>query len=102
MPASTFISVDLPAPFSPTMARTSPALMLTETSSRACTPGKCLRICSASTTGGAMPRSLLAQKAFELGLEVGSLDLPLAAILRDDAVRHVADAIGWQEGSVST
>src|SRR5712692_5541829 len=44
MPASTFISVDLPAPFSPTRACTSPRLSSNCTLSRARTPGKVLLI----------------------------------------------------------
>ena len=43
MPARIFMNVDLPAPFSPTTANTSPALKRKETLSNACTPGKCLR-----------------------------------------------------------
>jgi hypothetical protein len=37
-PAMTFISVDLPAPFSPSRDRTSPASTSKSTPARACTP----------------------------------------------------------------
>jgi len=41
-PDSTFISVDLPAPFSPQMAWICPASTVMETSERALTPGNSL------------------------------------------------------------
>src|SRR3954449_6416131 len=41
MPVSTLIRVDLPAPFSPTSAWTSPGISERETSSSAMTPAKC-------------------------------------------------------------
>src|SRR5262249_12798741 len=54
-PARIFIRVDLPAPFSPSSAWTSPTATVRETSSRARTPGYCLliwRISSAGTSVG--------------------------------------------------
>src|SRR6476469_7433082 len=46
MPATIFIKVDLPAPFSPISAWTVPRLSLKETSSSATTPGNSLRTLS--------------------------------------------------------
>src|SRR5215217_6848992 len=52
-----FISVDLPAPFSPRRALTSPARRSKSTLSFARTPGNCLVMCRSSRTGGsAIPR----------------------------------------------
>ena len=45
------MSVDLPAPFSPTRAWTSPARRSKRQSRRACTPGKSLLMPSISTSG---------------------------------------------------
>ena len=45
IPASTFINVDFPAPFSPQRANTSPGLSLRSTSSNAVTPGKDFVMC---------------------------------------------------------
>src|ERR1044072_619664 len=42
MPESSLVSVDLPAPLSPTSAVTSPRWRSRSTSDRACTPPKCL------------------------------------------------------------
>ena len=50
-PAITFISVDLPAPFSPTTASTSPRWRRHDTLSSASTPGNCLRMPVASMRG---------------------------------------------------
>src|SRR5882724_627900 len=50
-PASTFMRVDLPAPFSPIRACTSPATRSNRQSSRARTPGKVLLRCSMETSG---------------------------------------------------
>src|SRR5882762_1775523 len=52
MPAMIFISVDLPAPFSPINAWTVPACSRNRTLSRATTPGKALRMPSISSSGG--------------------------------------------------
>src|SRR5271168_794298 len=49
MPAMIFISVDLPAPFSPISAWTWPRLSRNETSSSASTPGKALRTLATSS-----------------------------------------------------
>ena len=49
------ISVDLPAPFSPTSACTSPARTSNETSDSACTPGKDLLMPRTSRSGAAAP-----------------------------------------------
>src|ERR1700675_613508 len=49
MPAMIFISVDLPAPFSPISAWTWPRLRRTETLSSASTPGNALRTFSTSS-----------------------------------------------------
>src|SRR5688500_17549572 len=51
MPAITFIRVDLPAPFSPTTARHSPADRRADTPSRATTPGNALRTSRATSSG---------------------------------------------------
>ena len=48
-PERIFIRVDLPAPFSPSSAMTSPVLRWSCTSSRAFTPGKVLVTCSMTT-----------------------------------------------------
>src|SRR5947207_1527776 len=52
MPASTFMRVDLPAPFSPTTASTSPARSSSETPSSACTPGNALLSLRTCNRGG--------------------------------------------------
>src|SRR3954453_7046190 len=51
MPARIRTSVDLPAPFSPSRACTSPGSSSSRTSSRASTPGNCLQIPATSSTG---------------------------------------------------
>ena len=48
--------VDLPAPFSPTRAWTSPGRKTTETSSRALTASNCLEMFCASIIGGRSAR----------------------------------------------
>src|SRR6185436_6831321 len=48
-PAMIFISVDLPAPFSPTSACTVPGFTRIDTPSSATTPGKAFRTCSTSS-----------------------------------------------------
>src|SRR5581483_1159504 len=53
-PARIFIRVDLPAPFSPSRAWTSPFRTVRETSSRARTPGYCLLMWRISRAGGAV------------------------------------------------
>ena len=50
-PDTIFISVDLPAPFSPTTAWTSPGMNWRLTSSRATTPGKRLLMFCTSSSG---------------------------------------------------
>src|SRR5262245_57603847 len=69
-PARTFIRVDLPAPFSPTTASTSPGETESDTPSSACTPGKCLLMFSAWRKGVDTGRSgrgqLLAEQLVEL------------------------------------
>src|SRR5262245_35553500 len=50
----TFIKVDLPAPFSPTTARTSPRPTVIDTSSSARTPGNCFRTPVAVSRGVGM------------------------------------------------
>src|SRR6266571_6562805 len=74
-PASTLMSVLLPAPFSPSRARTSPARSSKSTPRSACTPGKDFsmpRISSRGTVEGvwaaAMGRTLLEQR---IGVGVG-------------------------------
>jgi hypothetical protein len=54
MPARIFISVLLPAPFSPTTACNSPGWTSKETSRRATTPGKRLVTCSMAMRGAVM------------------------------------------------
>src|SRR3954454_14375004 len=51
MPAMPLISVDLPAPLSPTRAMTSPAKARKSTSCSACTAPKCLDTPRSSSTG---------------------------------------------------
>ena len=51
-PARIFISVDFPAPFSPTSTSTSPARASSETSSSARTPGKLFPMPRISSSGG--------------------------------------------------
>src|SRR5262245_22710456 len=46
------MSVDLPAPFSPTTASTSPESRRNDTPSSASTPGNCLRMPRTSSSGG--------------------------------------------------
>ncbi len=53
MPYRVFISVDLPAPFSPTTACTVPRITTRLTSRLATTPGKVLVMPRSSTAGGA-------------------------------------------------
>src|SRR3954469_21886943 len=53
-PARVFISVDLPAPFSPTIAWTSPARRSRSTPWRTSTPTKLLRIPCISRSGAAV------------------------------------------------
>src|SRR5215472_5362948 len=58
-----FISVDLPAPFSPSSACTSPRLTSNETSSFATTPGNSLRIpCISRTRSSATQGDYLTEK----------------------------------------
>src|SRR5438874_1353526 len=71
MPARIFMSVDLPAPFSPTTARTSPARSSSETRSRAWTPGKCLL--TATTLSNGSDGFTVVTGAWGLLLDVGQL-----------------------------
>src|SRR5262249_48718840 len=71
MPQMIFTSVDLPAPFSPSSACTSPARRLKFTPSGACTPGKLLEM-SVRTKSGSSKRSL---RRFECFSAVRDLDL---------------------------
>src|SRR5690349_6581068 len=77
MPVSTLIRVDLPAPFSPTRACTSPARAVKSTSDSARTPGKVLHSpVTVSISEG------LAQVGLGVGLGVG-------AVLDDDVLGHL-------------
>src|SRR3972149_1897435 len=72
------ISVDFPAPFSPTSAWTSPARTSNRTSCRACTPGKALRIprissCGAATALRRSPHSSERHPTMEDNVGVGRL-----------------------------
>src|SRR6185295_16939572 len=63
-PVSTLISVDLPAPFWPMSAWTSPARSVSSTPARACTPGKAREMSRALSTIAVSfmaPRSVLAR-----------------------------------------
>src|SRR5690554_1712341 len=51
MPQRIFISVDLPAPFSPSKACTSPAWTSSDTSCRALTPGNDFEMCLRESNG---------------------------------------------------
>src|SRR5262245_48067379 len=76
MPAKIFMSVDLPAPFSPTTARTAPARTSSETRSNARTPGKLLLTSRTSNSGRVM---LLLRRQL--------LEHPLTPLLSIDRVR---------------
>src|SRR5262245_26230024 len=62
-----FMSVDLPAPFSPRSACTSPRRTSNETSSFATTPGNSLRIPRISRTRSSVARSLIGPKTKRAG-----------------------------------
>src|SRR5436853_1739740 len=68
-----FISVDLPAPFSPSSACTSPRRTSNETSSLATTPGNSLRIPCISRTRSSATRSHPTKKREEGGAEARPL-----------------------------
>src|SRR3990170_7382073 len=100
-PAKIFIRVDLPAPFSPTRAWTSPGNTSKETSSRARTPGKSLVMDSISSTGcwvsfsagrAKLPRAFHQQ----LGQVARGL-APSLHIVRGDVADHLA-AVGADVG----
>src|SRR5687768_1509889 len=99
-PVMTLISVDLPAPFSPHSACTSPARRSNETPSSALTPGKCLVIdrSSSSATGGEAGR-LLGFLVDVLALVVAVLDdggVEVRLVDRDRVqqdARHVLPAV---------
>ena len=59
-PARIFISVDLPAPFSPTSACTSPAITSNETPSSARTPGNVLTMSRIASNGAIAAAASLA------------------------------------------
>src|ERR1700722_9156410 len=79
MPPRIFISVDLPAPFSPMRASTSPGRTRRLTFSSARTPGKDLLTPSTSRIGGISLRSL---ELLDLAVE------PLDVFPVDDPVRN--------------
>ena len=61
-PARMFMSVDLPAPFSPSKALSRPEQTVIPAPASACTPGNALRIPRASSSGGGMrPAGIMAQ-----------------------------------------
>src|SRR3989442_13324599 len=70
IPYSTRMSVDLPAPFSPTSACTSPRRRSTVTSSLATTPGNRFVMCS-RTTSGAPSRPASSRSMFYPALSLG-------------------------------
>src|SRR5262245_38924434 len=86
MPASSFINVDLPAPFSPTSASTSPCRRSIPTSDSACTPGNLLLACSICNSGGAAitapPRAGGADTG---GPTAPALDVDVAAQMHPDS-----------------
>src|SRR5262249_23044050 len=82
-PANIFMSVDLPAPFSPTTARTSPGRRRRSTSCSACTPGKALEMPRASSRGRSASFELS-----QLGME------RLDVLLGDLAVGDVDAVVG--------
>src|SRR4051794_24840432 len=73
MPAMIFISVDLPAPFSPMRACTEPRFSRNWTSSSARTPGNSLRTCSTSSRYSAFGTAPLSRTA----CMVVGLNMPL-------------------------
>src|SRR5579863_6746022 len=82
MPAMIFISVDLPAPFSPIKAWTCPRLRRNCTSSSASTPGKALRTCSTSSkysAPGIAPLSRTISAVVGLRLPIARLPAPVSA-----------------------
>src|SRR5262245_45918762 len=84
MPAMIFISVDLPAPFSPMRACTEPRFNLNRTSSRARTPGNSLRTCSTSSRYSAFGTAPLSRTAcMVVGLNISAR--PAAALESPDA-----------------
>src|SRR3712207_4962384 len=78
-PPSTFMSVLLPAPFSPTKPSTSPARSRSDTPSSATTPGKALPMPSSSSSGdppaaAATPgASAAAEQVPQVGLELADI-----------------------------
>src|SRR6266568_2224344 len=69
------IRVDLPAPFSPISACTSPGRSSRETSSFATTPGKRFVMPSSTTKGGALPRPARSLSPIVVGRRPGRLRL---------------------------
>src|SRR5438552_476759 len=93
------MSVDLPAPFSPTTASTSPACRRSDTPSRAWTPGKDLRIASTSRRGERLVTvgtvSSFAKQFLQVLME------RLHVVLLDYQMRNVLDAVQGQAGAVA-
>src|SRR5688572_5213202 len=80
-PVSTLISVDLPAPFCPMSACTSPARSVSSTPASACTPGKAREMSRALST---IALSFMAVE-FSVGLSVlARLDVLLRRFHRED------------------
>src|SRR5579862_2510730 len=95
-PARIFISVDFPAPFSPTSTSTSPAFKVSETSESARTPGKLFPMPRISRSGA---KELL--RFFRVGLrERSDADLDQIRLFRSGEVavdrvdRRGADSVG--------
>src|SRR5262249_50376747 len=114
-PPRIFIRVDLPAPFSPTTASTSPRPSRKLTSCSACTPGNALQMPRASSRKSATTdppncftrRHLLARQLLKLRLErIDSLDLLILvlraslAVLVDDSVSDIDLLLGVNIGPV--
>src|SRR5277367_6733966 len=81
-PPRIFMRVDLPAPFSPQTATTSPRPMVRLTLSRAMTPGNLLEIPRISSNGAWLIAELLSEDFLQAALKL--LDVVLLDGLRGD------------------
>src|SRR5882757_8900187 len=96
-PAATFISDDLPAPFSPSRACTSPAWLSKDAPSRASAPSKDLRMpasCSAGVIGRERPRVFCARLFLSYHPWHVPIHLPEPAIVERFAIGDALDTAG--------